>query len=241
LNKLDKFTILNNKKHSSFYTTLTSRLKLKTELYYQQLHNVPVSASDTNTFSTLNIIDDFVTEPLINKGKGRNYGLEISLERYLHNNFYFMLSNSFYQSKYTAKDGKERNTRFNGGYVSNLVMGKEYISANQRRTLGLNIKMVYAGGFRNTPIDLAKSQAQGSAYYIQDKAFTLQNAAYYRTDIRVSMKWNRKNRTSMLSLDLQNVSGRKNVYGNYYDPLQSKINTIYQNGLIPILNYKIEF
>ncbi len=220
---------------------LATHLKLKTEVYYQQLNNVPVSASDTNTFSTLNIIDDFVTEPLVNTGKGRNYGVEISLEKYLHNNFYFMFSNSFYQSKYTAKDGKERDTRFNGGYVSNLVMGKEYVSTNQRRTLGLNIKMVYAGGFRDTPIDLAKSTAQGSAYYIQDKAFTIQNAAYYRTDVRVSMKWNRKNRTSTLSLDLQNVSGRKNVYGNYYDPLKGNISTIYQNGLIPILNYKIEF
>jgi hypothetical protein len=40
-----------------------------------------------------------------NGGKGKNYGVEISLERYLKDNFYLTLSNSFYQSKYTAKDG----------------------------------------------------------------------------------------------------------------------------------------
>jgi Carboxypeptidase regulatory-like domain/TonB-dependent Receptor Plug Domain len=220
---------------------LGKNLRLRTELYYQQLRNVPVSNSDTNTFSTVNIIEEFVTDPLTNKGKGKNYGLEISLEKYLSNNFYYMFSNSFYQSKYTARDGIERNTRFNGGYVSNLVAGKEFISENGRRTFGVNIKLVYAGGFRATPIDLVRSKELGYAYYKQKLAFIEQNPAYYRSDLRVSMKWNRKNFTSTLSLDLQNATNRKNVFNNYYDPLKEKIITIYQTGLIPILNYKIEF
>ncbi len=220
---------------------LGKNLRLKTELYYQQLSNVPVSNSDTNTFSTVNIIEAFVTDPLTNKGEGKNYGLEISLEKFLSNNFYYMFSNSFYQSKYTAPDGIERNTRFNGGYVSNLVAGKEFISENGRRTFGVNIKLVYSGGFRNTPLDLTKSKELGYAYYLQKQAFTIQNPAYYRSDLRVSMKWNRKNITSTLSLDLQNATNRKNVFNDYYDPLKEKIITIYQTGVIPVLNYKIEF
>lgn len=220
---------------------LGRNLRLRTELYYQQLNNVPVSNSDTSTFSTLNIQDGFVTEALVNKGKGKNYGLEISLEKYLSNNFYYMFSNSLYQSKYTALDGVERNTRFNGGFVSNLVAGKEFVSKNQRRTFGINIKLVYAGGFRETPIDLQKSKEAGSAKYFEKQAFTLQNPAYYRSDIRLSMKWNRKHLTSTLSLDLQNATNRLNVFGKFYDPLKQEIITVYQNGLIPILNYKIEF
>lgn len=220
---------------------LGKNLRLRTELYYQLLNNIPVGNSDTTTFSTVNIIDEFVTDPLVNKGKGRNYGLEISLEKYLSNNFYYMFSNSFYQAKYTALDGIERDTRFNGGYVGNLVAGKEFISKDQRRTFGINIKLVYAGGFRETPIDLEKSKALGYASYIEKKANTIQNPAYYRSDVRLSMKWNRKRLTSTLSLDLQNATNRLNVFGNFYDPLKSKIITIYQNGMIPILNYKVEF
>jgi TonB dependent receptor/Carboxypeptidase regulatory-like domain/TonB-dependent Receptor Plug Domain len=220
---------------------LGKNLRLRTELYYQQLNNVPVATSDTSTFSSLNILDGFVTDALVNKGKGRNYGLEISLEKYLSNNFYYMVSNSFYQSKYTAFDGVERNTRFNGGYVGNIVAGKEYVSKNQRRTFGINIKLMYQGGFRETPIDLQKSKEAGSAKYFEKQAFTVQLPAYYRSDIRVSMKWNRKNLTSTLSLDLQNVTNRLNVFGRFYDPLKQEIITTNQIGLIPILNYKIEF
>jgi Carboxypeptidase regulatory-like domain/TonB-dependent Receptor Plug Domain len=225
----------------SHHFLLGKNLKLRTELYYQQLSNVPVANSDTSTFSALNIIDGFVTDALVNNGKGRNYGLEISLEKYLSNNFYYMFSNSFYQSKYTALDGVERNTRFNGGFVSNLVAGKEFPSASQRRTFGVNIKFVYQGGFRETPVDLQKSIADGTARYFEKKAFTVQMPAYYRSDLRVSMKWNRKKLTSTLSLDLQNATNRLNVFGRFYDPLKKEIITINQNGLLPILNYKIEF
>ena len=133
-------------------------MRLKTELYYQRLFNVPVSAVDTNTTSTLNIVSEFVTEPLANKGKGRNYGLEISLEKYLSNNFYYLLSNSFYQSKYTALDGVERNTRFNANRITTLLAGKDFVSQRKSKVFGVNIKTIYAGGLRTTPIDVQSSR-----------------------------------------------------------------------------------
>jgi hypothetical protein len=71
----------------SYGRRLARNLLLKTELYYQQLFNVPVSTKDSSTFSTLIILDGYVLDPLVNKGKGKNYGIEISLERYLQNNF----------------------------------------------------------------------------------------------------------------------------------------------------------
>jgi hypothetical protein len=220
---------------------LGKNLRLKTELYYQQLFNVPVSASDTATSSTLNVISEYMTEPLVNEGKGRNYGVEISLEKYLSNNFYWMLSNSFYQSKYTALDGVERNTRFNGGHINTLLAGKDFVSDRKSKTFGINIKTIYAGGLRTTPIDVTQSQAQGYTVYDHQQAFSLQNPSYFRTDLRISMKWNRKDRTNTLSLDIQNLTNRQNVYNEWYDGVQGKVVYNYQNGLIPILNYKVEF
>jgi hypothetical protein len=220
---------------------VSKNLRIKTELYYQHLYNVPVSASDSGTGSTLNVISEYLTEPLVNSGKGRNYGVELSLEKYLSNNFYWMLSNSFYQSKYTALDGIERNTRFNGGHINTLLAGKDFVSERKSKTFGINIKTIYAGGLRTTPIDIAESTAKGHTVYDEQHAYSLQNPAYFRTDLRISMKWNRKNRTNTLSLDIQNLTNRQNVYNEWYDSAQGKIVYNYQNGLIPILNYKVEF
>jgi hypothetical protein len=178
---------------------------------------------------------------MVNEGTGRNYGLEVSLEKYLSNHFYYTLSTSLYQSKYTAKDGVERNTRFNGNTLTTLLAGKEFVSSNGLKTFGINIKTIYAGGLRTTPIDEDRSRSAGYGIYKQKEAYTLQNPAYFRGDLRVSMKWNRKHLTSTLSLDIQNLTNRQNVFGQYFDSEKNKIVTSYQTGLIPVLNYKVEF
>jgi hypothetical protein len=225
----------------SYNYAFSNTLKLKTEVYYQHLFNIPVGNSDTSTLAVININEGYLTDALVNKGKGRNYGAEISLEKNLTNGFYYMLSTSLYQSKYKALDGIERNTRYNGNYIANFVIGKEFNSANQRRTYGINIRTLYMGGYRTTPIDFEASQAKGETVYVEKQAYSIQNPAYFRTDLKLSMRWNRRHTTSTLSLDLQNASNHLNVYGQWYDPLKNNIRTAYQNGLIPILNYKVEF
>ncbi|GBL36233.1 hypothetical protein EMGBS15_18280 [Filimonas sp.] len=197
--------------------SLSKNLKLKTEWYYQSLYNIPVSVSHTNTFSVLNARNDYVRDALINQGRGRNYGIEISLEKYLSNRVYYMISRSWYQSKYTASNRKEYNTRFNGNRSVNLVAGKEFMSKNKRRTFGMNAKFVFAGGYRTTSIDFNRSQQDGETVYIQSESYTQQLPFYMRGHIRFSMIWNRKKLTSTLSLDIQNVSNRQNVGDRYYD------------------------
>ncbi len=216
-------------------------LNFKTEVYYQQLYNVPVSPDDSNTISTLNLEDSYTNDVFVNKGKGKNYGIELSLEKSLSNHFYFLFSNSLYQSKYTASDGIERNTRFNGNYIGNLVAGKEFVFAEGRRTLGINIRTVYAGGYRTTPIDVEQSQQLGYTVYVDKEAYSLQNPGYMRADMRISMKWNKRHLTSTLSLDIQNITNRKNVSDSYYDATENKVVTTHQTGLIPVLNYIVEF
>jgi hypothetical protein len=225
----------------SYNYLIARNLRLKTELYYQHLFDVPVSTDPANIFSTLNIIEDYVTNDLVNTGKGKNYGVEISLEKYLSNNFYFTASNSIYQSKYTAADGVERNTRFNGKYIANLTAGKEWVNSRKARTFGLNFKSIYAGGYRNIPVDIEQSRQAGHTVFDLQNAYSLQNPAYFRTDIRASLKWNRKHFTSTLSLDIQNVSNRENVYSMFYDVKTERYVYTYQTGIIPVLNYKIEF
>ncbi len=225
----------------SYSHQLNNNLKIKSEIYYQRLFNIPVSADVNKTFSTLNIEGDFILDPLINKGSGKNYGLEISLEKYLSKNYYFMFSNSLYKSRYKALDGVERNTKYNGNYIGNFVGGKDFVAASQRRTFGVNLRMLYTGGYRTTPINFVQSQLEGITVFKEQEAFSLQNPYYFRTDLRLSVKWNRKHTTSTLSLDIQNLTNRKNLYNETYDAQTNRITKNYQLGLLPILNYKVEF
>ncbi len=113
--------------------------------------------------------------------------------------------------------------------------------AEGKRTLAINIKTVYAGGYRTTPVDIEQSHQLGYTVFKDKEAYSLQNSAYMRADLRISMKGNKSHLTSTLSIDIQNVTGRQNVYGTYYDATKNTVETACQSGLIPVLNYIVEF
>jgi len=228
---------------AGYERSLTELIYLKTEVYYQSLFNIPIKNEAGSSFSVVNIRDGYVTDALVNDGVGRNYGLELTLEQKTNKGMYFLLSTSLYDSEYKAKDGIWRDTRFNGKYAVALTAGKEWkVGRNEKNnTIGLNLRVTNAGGFRDTPIDLAASIESGETKYNENKAFSIKNSNYFRTDIRLSYKRNRPKATSTLALDLMNATNHKNLFGKDFDPEKGEIVTYYQVPLIPVLSYRIEF
>ena len=222
---------------------ISNHTHFKTEIYYQHLFNLPISTDPNNYFSMVNEVEGFTTEKLSNNGKGRNYGLELTLERFLHNNFYYLISASLYDSKYKASNGNWYNTRFNANYATTISAGKEWELSEKykRKTLGLNTKVIYTGGMRSTPLDEQESILQNKAVYKESQSYTFKNADYFRIDIRVSLKRNYSKTTTTLSLDMQNATNRLNAGGQYYDEGTNTIKSWKQNGIIPVLAYRIEF
>lgn len=218
---------------------LTDHLRLKVETYYQRLSRIPVSARQRDAFAIINRFDGFTDQLLANTGRGRNYGLELTLEQFLHNGLYFLLSSSLYSSEYRASDGIWRNTRWNGCHAQSLLVGKEWGSGSN--VFGLNLKLSYYGGYRTTPINMAESERLGETMYVDGQSFTEQLPAYFRPDIRLSWKRNRPRSTRTLSLDVQNAVNRQNVYNRYFDPASGTVKTYYSTGLIPVLSYRVVF
>jgi hypothetical protein len=232
-----------NKAHhfvAGYDRSLTKFLRVKTETYYQQLYNIAVKNDPASPLSSLVVEEGFVTDPMVNKGYGRNYGVELTLEQFLHNNLYFLLSASLYNSEYKALDGVWRNTRFNGKRALSFTAGKEY-NWKKNRVFGLNIRAIYTGGFWTSPIDFDKSMELGETRYVESLAFTQKLPDYFRTDVRISLKRNREKTTTTLSLDLQNATNHKNLGGQYFEVRSGEIKKWYSLPLLPILNYKIEF
>lgn len=223
---------------------LGSSLYFKTEVYYQYLYNVPIS-NDPNYgwFSAINSSDDYATLPLDNDGTGVNYGIEMTLDKRFARNYYFMVNGSLFESKYKGGDGIERNTRFNGNYTYHALGGKEWkVGKNGRNNIiGVSAKVSYAGNQRLIPIDLQESINQDQQVNDFDRAYEQQAPEYFRIDFQLSYRRNRPKSTSEWRLDLQNVTGRLNYGGEYYDRSDQRIVQEDQIGLIPVLSYRIEF
>ena len=219
--------------------------RLKAEVYYQYLYNVPVNTF-SSSYSMLNTGASFKTDledHLTNSGTGRNYGAELTIEKFFSDGYYGLFTSSLYDSKYTASDGIERNTAFNGKYVYNVLGGKEWkVGSDDRNTIAVDLKITNAGGRYYTPIDIEASritrheQLKGDVY-----AYSSRNSNYFRMDLKVGYTYNCSTiqLSHSFSLDLQNMTNNKNVFSQSFD--HGNIKTTYQLGLFPNFTYKLQF
>jgi hypothetical protein len=215
----------------------------KVETYYQQLFDVPVENSYSSGFSLLNETDGYTTRQLVNDGKGKNYGMEFTLERYLNKGFYYMSTLSLFRSLYTAKDGIERKSAFDNNYVANLIGGKEFRlgAESKNRVLFLNTKVVLIGGKRYSPIDLEKSIEKGEEVRDEANPFSAKSADIFRTDFSIGVRRNRKKTTTEFKFDVQNILNNQVVVNEYYVGATQSVSKGRQLGMLPTISYKISF
>jgi hypothetical protein len=204
----------------------------KVEGYLQHFFQVPIGTiwsdgiGEELTFSALNSIDYVVNMGLANKGTGRNYGIELSYQKFLEKDYYLMIAGSLYSSTYKALDGKRYSTRYDGRHTFSFTGGKEY-KVGQNTTWGINTKILWLGGFRESTNNF--------------EPFSTQLKDYFRPDLRIYWKKSRSKYNRTVALDIQNVSNTKNEAYSYFDTLQRKTAMQYQLGTIPVLSYRIEF
>lgn len=219
--------------------------RLKTEIYYQQLSNVPVNTF-SSSYSMLNTGSSFKTEledNLTNTGTGKNYGAEVTIEKFFSDGYYGLFTSSLYSSKYKGSDGIERSTAFNGKYVFNILGGKEWkVGSENRNKFATDIKFTNAGGRAYTPIDLTASQSLNREVVSSD-AYSANYTNYFRLDVKGTYTINSKNKqlSQSFSLDLQNVSNHKNMFSQSYDNQRQNVSTTYQLGFFPNFIYKLQF
>jgi len=222
---------------------IREHIHLKIEGYIQKHFKVPVSPDPEKPYSIVNAQDAFINQVLVNGGSALNRGIELTVDRNFFRNYYLLLNGTYYQSTYKAMDGIKRNTRFNGQYGMNLTAGKEFIreKGSYRKVTGINFRILFHGGPWETPIDESLSQENHRPVYKMDQAFTRKLEDYFRIDIGLYFKKHRENYTRSIILGIQNATNRKNIAYQYFDPELNRINSQYQLGIIPSVNYRVEF
>ncbi len=220
----------------------SQNLRLKIETYAQYLYDVPVrhipsSYSILNTGSEFNIS---LYENLVNEGTGKNLGVEFTLERFYANGLYYLITTSLFDSKYKGMDGIERSTQFDTDFVSNFLLGKEFIF-NERNTLFFDVKLAWAGGRPYTPIDLEASRAAGELKFDNRKAFSEQHPNYLKLDFKVGYRRSSGSVTQEWMIYIENLTDHKNVLTQTFDSVSGQTETIYQLGVFPMMQYRIYF
>ncbi len=218
---------------------ISSNLVFKLEPYCQYLFDIP--GIKDSTYSMINFKQDWTFRgSLVNNSVGINKGIDITLERFLHDNYYFLITASLFDSKYKVDGDVWRNTRYNKDYVINLLFGKEFF-IRKKNILGINVRLNFSGGERVSPILSDKSLEEKTVYYDETRPFENQMPAIKYLDLTITYRINRVRYSSVWAFQMKNVLGESYSFEYVYN---FKTNTIDDSKIVvvlPVLSYKIEF
>ena len=224
----------------SYDWSVSENMHVKIEPYYQHLYHVPVAKD--SLLSLINYQDFYLLFPLVNDGAGKNYGIDMTLERYLHNGYYWLLTASLFESHYRGGDGVWRNTRLNRNFLINALGGKEWkLGKHKQNILGLNLRCSFQGGDRYIPVDEAASTAVQAVVYDNSRAYEAQLPAAFVSHLTVSYKMHKKALAHEIALKFINLNGYQEFGGYYYDFLKNEPMMYRSAVVIPNFYYKIEF
>lgn len=222
--------------------SFSRHLRFKAEVYAQYIYDVAVEKLPSS-FSMLNSGADFAfpdKTDLINNGKGYNYGLELTVEKFLHKGLYYLFTGTLFQSKYKASDNVWRNTAFNSNYVLNFLGGKEW-TLNKKTAFSIDTKLTITGGQRYTPFNIPASKSSGYVIYQEELAYSEQQKRYLRWDLKFSYTRNLKKITQKWYVDFQNLTDNRNIYIRTLNPKTGAVGEINQIGFFPNINYQLTF
>lgn len=220
--------------------------RVKAETYYQYIFNTAIE-NRPGTFSMANFSSGMFSLPdtLVDGGIGENKGVEITLERFLDNGYYFLMTTSLYDSRYRGSNNQWYSTAFDGGYVLNILSGKDFKLKSKKsaieRWLVADFKLTMAGGQRYTPVDRELSLQNQRTEFIEELTFAKQYDDYFRTDLRIAFRIEGKRITQESGFEIQNLTNHRNPYYSYYNSMTGDLETVFQMGIFPMGQYRIVF
>ena len=225
----------------SYDWNLSENIHLKVEPYFQYLYDIPYIKNSTT--SLLNVEKDwFENDTYISGGKGKNYGIDLTLEKYISNGLYYLFTASVFNSEYKTDTNTWYNTRFNRSYLVNFLIGKEYsVGKRNQNLLSVNLRFSLQGGDRYSLIDTVSSNLTQDVVYDETTPFTQQADNSFVSHITVNYQWNKKKTTQKLSLKIINATNFEEFLGHRYNIKKQQVDLYKEALLIPNLSYKISF
>lgn len=223
----------------SYNWNISPAIHLKVEPYFQYLFHIPVEPG--SSFSVINHNAYVMDRRLVNTGKGRNYGIDLTLEQYMVRGWFWLVSGSLFKSEYYGGDARWRRSRLDQTFLLNALAGKEWIWGKQRQhVINASIRLSCQGGQRYAPIDREKTYEKKTVYFDETRANTLRTPNSFITDLTFNYKLNKKNVAHEIGLKVLNLNGFKDL-GLQYNYKSRKIEYLREALVVPNLAYKIYF
>jgi hypothetical protein len=225
---------------------ISKDLRFKSEIYLQHLFNVPVNPAIPQ-YSLINqghgfFLDRQYSDSLVNEGSGKNYGVELTLEKYFQKNLFFLFTASVFRSTYVGFDQTERRTAFDIGYSLNAAAGYEFIMGRRKwGVMSFGLKATWAGCNPYLPYDQNATVLAAEPLYDWEKAYQPVFPEYKRFALRFGIRRNLPGYTMDFALDLQYRTSFTNVALQRINPLTGEIRNFFSLSFFPMATWRLLF
>ncbi len=218
---------------------LTEDTKLTWEGYFKDYDNFPIDLAQPQLF----VVDEafysgyFTTwQKLIDEGRARSWGVELTLQKKLVRGMYGLLSGSYFKSRYRGLDGVWRDRVIDNHIFVGIEGG--YKPNNKWE---FSLRWIFAGGVPYTPFDLGASQALNRSVLDRTRVNQERYPDYHSLNIRVDRRFNFRSSNLILYFSVWNAYNRKNISTYYWNENEQKQDVIYQWSLVPVFGLEFEF
>jgi hypothetical protein len=185
--------------------------RITVEGFAKYYSNYPVSVRDgislANQGADFNVLGNEAVE---STGKGQSLGFEVFFQQKLTKNFYATVSYTFFNSKFSGRDGKLISTAWDNRHLLSAIMGYKF-----KRGWEIGAKYRLAGGSPYTPFDLNASRVNyltsGSGILDYSRLNQERLSNFTQFDFRIDKKINFRTKTLDIYLDIQNAFAKVNA------------------------------
>ncbi|HEX2868194.1 MAG TPA: TonB-dependent receptor [Ignavibacteriales bacterium] len=212
--------------------------RLTFELYDKEYTGLPLSEDDPS----LSVIDGGMTgssfgyfNSLSSIGKGYTRGIELLVQKKLSENYYGIVSASYFRSRYRDYEGLWRNRAYDNKFIFSFIAGYK-----PEQEWEFSMRWTYAGGCPYTPFDMEKSYELRTGVIDINNINALRYPDYHSLNIRADRKFFFSSQSLDIYLSVWNAYNRKNISGYYWNMEKNSPGVTYQWGIMPIFGIEYE-
>ena len=214
-------------------------VRMTIEGYQKDYKDYPVS-TQFPSFSLASAGDTFnvseILMPYASVGRGRSRGVEVFIEKKFRGRWFGQANVAYSSSKYSGLDGIRRPGTYDYPVVVNGVIGYKLT-----RKWDISSSFRFMSGKPYTPFNQTLSQQQNRGILDLSRVNGLRTPSYFRPDFRFDRTFTVNGKPLLFWIGIQNVAGRRNIAGVYWNENTNKAQNELQQSAFPLIGLDWKF
>jgi len=221
-----------------FEYLVTPDTKFTFEVYDKEYDKLPLAEQDPSSC----VMDGGLSgnsfgnyDELQSIGKGYTRGIELLIQKKLAEDFYGIISSSYFRSRYRDYNGIWRDRMYDNKFIFSFIGGYK-----PTKDWEFSLRWSYAGGIPYTPFDLDKSVRYKVGIIDENRINGERYPDYHSLNVRIDKKFFFSSQSLDIYLSVWNAYNRKNVTEYVWNFDKNEQKTVYQWSIMPIFGIEWE-